>query len=204
MIICLNGPPSSGKTTASKILQQKYGVKAIELARPFKKFVADCLGMDMQFCDDNKDNTDVLSGLKGRDNITIRELQIAVASTIENADPCIWIKMAMTNPELTHKQHYVIDAIGKKAQWEWLVENFGPRLVLWRIDDQDETKYWTREIFTDMREAIGWMQGYKVFYSQKIINAHPKDRNEVTYKDYYRGICNNWNRLEEMIERIGQ
>lgn len=147
MLIVLNGPPQAGKTTMAKELI-RLGAIEVVLNAPFKKFVLD----NLQVYGDYNAAKDAASSF-GSDyadqyvapvppaRATVRDAMIAAADALELCDPAVWVRNAIA-PILRLVEGndvFVLDSIGKSAQWAWLrgcISNHHLVLVKVRRDPQ--------------------------------------------------------------------
>jgi len=183
MIICLNGPPKSGKTTAAKILES-CGMEILDLSKPFREFIQNALGLTPHEMKIYKD-----SRILFETGVTIRSIQISIATEMERINPVIWVENAVR--KAFYDRNYVLDSVGKVVQWEYLVKS-GHELVLWRIDDEDNSKYkYYPNLFTDGRENIDITSVKNDISTMTIHNTHCTQRNDeslMAYKEKINGI----------------
>lgn len=128
MLIALNGPPRSGKTTFSgflldalKAIHPRPWVESLEIARPFKQATNLLIGRPIPDCD--KDEP--LPELDGK---TARDMNIALANLGESFSETIWVRAAMRDYDSNGVS--VLDALGKRSQLKYLTDHMPPSELL--------------------------------------------------------------------------
>lgn len=122
-IVALNGPPLAGKTTIAKYLAYRWKFNVIEPSQMFKQTAHELCGAT--WTDEQKDSPQ--KGLGGR---APRDLYIDLATVVESYDPTIWVRRAVTSviDKAGGREFaqgvFVLDALGKQAQMDWLRDNF--------------------------------------------------------------------------------
>ena len=192
MIICINGPPGSGKTTAADVLCRDHGAIRLDLSQPFKKFIDWCYGIPPEVSKQHKDTKNFFAGRGGDKFLSLRDIQIGVASVLEYGDPHVWIKIAVRG--IKRDKTYVLDSIGKIAQWNWLAGALpAEELMVWGIRDGDQFKCDQSRIglWKDGRERVeGTIVKPSLYISTQ--NTHPSRRTRGTLEDYERRVSEDY------------
>lgn len=132
MILLLNGPPLSGKTELANMLVD-LGATRIVLNTPFVQFVQKSLGLTDEEMKAGKDHVLQERGFR----LPIRDALIAAADAVELVDPVVWVRRyfesegfcmdvdVFKDPTFTSPPRgvYVLDALGKQAQYNWIDAN---------------------------------------------------------------------------------
>lgn len=147
MLLLLNGPPQVGKTTIKDMLVE-MGAHQIVLNRPFVRFVQEALDINDDEMRAGKDRPLAEHGFQA----PIRDALIAAADAVELVDPAVWVRCALQDKPLTKGQVYVLDSLGKQAQYDWILDYIDhPHVVLRPFRHLDDLK---EPVYSDGRERV--------------------------------------------------
>lgn len=183
MLLCLNGAPRAGKTFLSDYLVGNLEFRRVNLAFHFKKFVARSLDLDMGYLESIKDQDLFIDNSyvgamanppRRRPPLKVRNLFIEAADLIENVDPAVWVRRAVEELNIS-KHNYVLDSVGKREQWAWLISEYKSEdLLLWKVINRDSEI--NLKEYEDGRHSIE-IQDFTVPYRHDLIyNPHHDDK----------------------------
>ena len=186
IIVCMNGGPRSGKTTFADRLVHRHGFEKVDLSRPFKEFVNYCL--DIGGYNIDKDQV-----IDRESAMTLRDLYIEVADSLERFKPSIWMEVQMKGffvGESEAPDKIVIDSVGKIEQWVWLCkasEQYGfidLKLVNVFSDDNCEVI----KMYLDGRHRVTKNNNQYGKFVEEFYNIGIESRDESTLDQYHRKI----------------